>query len=136
MSDVDTVTEQSLYDAVTKAGLQPGADEQIAEELRKTIPNAGSDPIKTRTILPDESKLDGTVSGEFVKFTKSYQGESFHSYEIGDKGVGRTTPGHSVEYSGRLSEDRRTIAGTWTIYESAAPRGFLDGTFELRRVDA
>ena len=134
MSDVNTVTEQSLYDAVAKAGLPPGADEQIAEELRKAIPNAGSEPIRTRSILPEESKLEGTVSGEFVRFTKSYQGESFRSYEIGDKGVGRTTPGHSVEYSGRLSQDTKTITGRWTIYQPNAPQGFIDGGFELRRV--
>ena len=102
MTDLDTVTEQSLYDAVAGTGLPPGTDEQIAERLRKVIPNTGTGPITTRSILPEESKLEGTVSGEFVRFTKSYQGESFHSYEIGDEGIGQTTPGHSVEYSGRL----------------------------------
>ena len=34
---------------------------------------------------------------------------------------------------GRLSADGSTIAGRWTIYDSSAPRGFIDGSFELRR---
>jgi len=134
MADADTVTEQSLYDAVAGAGLPPGADEQIAEQIRAAIPNAATGPIKTRSILPEESKLEGTVSGKFVRFTKSYQGETFHSYEIGEKGIGQKFPGHSVEYSGRLSQDRKTISGKWTIYQSEAPRGFIDGGFELCRV--
>src|SRR5262245_3147222 len=68
MIDLDTVTEQSLYDAVANAGLPPGADEQIAERLRELIPNAGDGPIITRSILPKESQLKGTLSGEFVRF--------------------------------------------------------------------
>lgn len=134
MRDVETVMEQPLYDAVAKAGLPPGADEQIAEQVRMAIPDAGTGPITSRVVLPEESILNGKVSGEFVKFTKSYQGNSFHSYEIGDKGVGQTIPGHSVEYSGRLSQDRNTITGRWTIHDQNATRGFIDGSFELRRV--
>jgi hypothetical protein len=134
MSDVDTVTEQSLYDAVARAGYPPGTDEQIAERIRQQHPTGDNGPITTRSVLPKESILEGTVSGEFVRFRKRYQGESFHSFQVGDKEIGHTTPGHAVEYSGRFSVDGSTISGQWRIHEPGAARGCLKGGFELRRV--
>jgi hypothetical protein len=135
MVDIDNITVQSLYEAVADAGLPPGADEQIAKQLRQLLPGASAGPITIRTILPEGSVLEGTVTGEFVRFTKSYEGVSLHFYQIGDKGAGRAKPGHSVEYSGRLSADRKTIAGRWVIYDAHESRGFIDGGFELRRVE-
>ena len=133
MTDVDTVTEQSLYDAVAEAGFPPGSDEQIAEQLGRLIPHAAKGPITTRSVLPEASTLEGTVSGQFVRFIKTYRGESLHSYQIGDKRIAQTTTSHPVEYSGRLSPDGNTVSGRWTIYQSDVPQGFIDGGFELRR---
>ncbi len=134
MRDLDTNTARSLSDAVAQAGLPPGADESLDEQIRSVIPQAGREAIVVRSILPTDAVLTGTVDGEIVRFIKTYQGESFHGYEIGGKGIGRKTPGHAVEYSGRLSQDRMTIIGKWTIYQKEAPRGFIDGSFELFRV--
>jgi hypothetical protein len=39
-----------------------------------------------------------------------------------------------IEYTGRLSSDRRTISGQWTIYDQNAPKGYIEGLFELVRV--
>jgi len=133
MTDVDNVTEQSLYDAVAEAGLPPGTDEQIAEQIGRLIPDAAKRPITTRSILPEASTLEGTVCDQFVRFKKTYQGKCFYSYEIGDKAIDRATDGHSVEYSGRLSPDGKTISGRWTVYHPDATRGFIDGGFELQR---
>jgi hypothetical protein len=135
MVDTDTRTEQSLYEAVANAGLPPGADEQIAEQLRQVIPDAGDGPIIIRSILPEGSKLEGTVTGDFVRFTKTYQGVSIHMHQIGEKGVAQTEHGHSVGYSGRLSADGKTIAGRWTIYEPHSLRGFIYGGSEASNYD-
>jgi len=134
MRDLDTNTARKLYDAVAHAGLPPGADEKLDEQIRSAIPNAGRDPIVVRSILPTDAVLAGTVNGAFVRFSKTYQGKSFHGYEIGETGIGYETPAHSVEYSGRISQDRMKIIGNWTIYQKEAPRGFIDGSFELSRV--
>jgi hypothetical protein len=133
MRDLDANTSESLSDAVANAGLAPGADEQIDEQIRKILPEAGREPIITRSVLPTESVLDGTVNGDVVRFTKAYQGQSFHGYEIGERGIGYATPGHSVEYTGRLSRDRKRIIGQWMIYQKDSSHGFLNGTFELIR---
>lgn len=133
MTDIDTVTEQSLYDAVADAGLPPGADEQIAERIYGALPDQPIGPIRTRSVLPSASKLEGTVSGEFVRFTKTYQGQSLYMYEMGDQGVGHARDGHSVEYSGRISSDGTTVSGQWVIYQPEIPKGFIDGNFELHR---
>jgi hypothetical protein len=134
MRDLDTERTNSLYEATVNAGLPPGADERLDEQIRNMVPNAGGDSIIVRSILPTDSVLMGTLNNGFVRFTKSYQGESFHAYEIGTKGISCKTPGHAVEYSGRLSLDRLKITGIWTIYQKEAPRGVIDGGFELVRV--
>lgn len=134
MRDLDTQTTRSLYAAVAHAGLPPGTDENLDKQIRNMIPNTGGDPIVVRSILPADAVLVGTVNGEFVRITKTYQGKSFHGYEIGETGIGYETPGHSVEYSGRISQDRMKIIGNWMIYQKDSPRGFIDGSFELSRL--
>lgn len=57
--------------------------------------------------------IEGVRAGRAVEFTKSYHGAG-PAYE---------TP---VEYSGQLSEDGNTIAGTWTLLE-------FEGFFEMMR---
>ena len=134
MTDLDTLNERSLYDAVAGAGLPPGADEQIAEHIRREISSMGDEPITARSRLPEKSTLEGSVNGDLVRFTKSYQGDFVVGFVVGDEELTQTKPGHAVEYSGRLSQDGNLIAGRWTIYESTGTRGYIDGAFELRRI--
>ena len=133
MTDEDTTTERSLYDLAAAAGLPPGADEKLDEHIRKLIPNAPKGPISAHTVLPKASTLEGAITGPFVRFTKTYRGESTHSYRVGDRSLDTKIAGHSVEYSGRLSPDGNAISGRWTILDPNSPRGIVDGLFELRR---
>ena len=54
----------------------------------------------------------GLRTGTTIDFTKTYDG------------AGRMS--HSVDYSGRLSEDGTTITGVWSL-------GTMDGTFDMVR---
>jgi hypothetical protein len=69
-----------------------------------------------------------------VAFVKSYIGNSFSGFKVGDKIVGMETEGHAVQYHGKLSSDGLEIEGRWWIDASpkrGTPRS--DGFFMLRR---
>ena len=129
----DTESEQSLFAAAAEAGLPPGADEKMDEQIRRLLPDAGNQPIRGKAILPTHSLLEGTVSGRFVRFKKVYQGQHFVGFEVGEQRVGRTIEGHCVHYSGRVSSDRMEITGNWTILEPETGRANAQGSFVLRR---
>ena len=133
MVDVDNVTDEPLYEALANSGCEPGTDEEIADQLKKLIPEAGDEPITSHSVLPEHSTIEGKVTGLFVKFQKQYQGQTLHAFKIGDKSVGEVIDGHTVEYSGQLSNKGTIISGRWTVYGAGGSRGFLDGGFELRK---
>ena len=67
-------------------------------------------------------------------FLKTYRGDHFSGYKVGDRLVGHRVSGHAVQYSGRLSPDGMEIEGRWWIDpdpESGAIR--TEGSFLLRR---
>lgn len=134
MVDVHTETERSLFAAAAEAGLPPGADEKMDEQIRQLLPDAGNEPIRGKAILPDHSLLEGTVSGSFVRFKKAYQGQHFVGFEVGEQRVGWMIEEHCVHYSGRLSDDGMAITGNWTILEPETGRANAQGSFVLQRV--
>lgn len=134
MRDWQTEFERSLFDAALEAGLPPGADEQIDESLRRLHPAERKAPIRSKSRLPSDSKLEGTVRGKFVEFTKTYQGQHFSGYQIGSQEVGWTGEGHAVRYSGRIEADGNRIEGVWTISDADSPQRALQGPFWLERV--
>ncbi len=136
MIDAETDFERSLFDAARAAGLPPGSDETIDASLRRLHPEVGRAPIRAKSRLPADSRLEGSVDGNRVTFTKTYQGEHFIGYQVGDQEIGSEKEGHSVEYWGRISEDGSRMEGRWTIYATESPKGFIDGAFVLERVSA
>ena len=134
MLDAETDFDRSLFDAAREAGLPPGSDETIDASLRRLHPAVGGGPIRAKSRLPADSRLEGSVDGDRVTFTKTYKGEHFIGYQVGDREIGSAREGHSVEYWGRITEDGNRIEGRWTIYSTESPKGFLDGTFLLERV--
>ncbi len=134
MRDWETEFDRSLFDAVLEAGLPPGADEQIDESLRRLHPAERKEPIRSKSRLPSDSKLEGTVRGGFVAFTKTYQGQHFSGYQIGSQEVGWSGEGHAVRYSGRIEADGNRIEGVWTISEADSPQRAVQGPFWLERV--
>lgn len=134
MRDLETEFDQSLFDAALEAGLPPGADEQIDEHLRRTYHAQRNAPIRSKSRLPSDSTLEGTVQGHFVTFRKTYQGQHFSGYQIGDQEVGWTTESHAVHYSGRIEGQGNRIEGVWTISDPDSPHKALQGPFLLERV--
>jgi hypothetical protein len=134
MRDVETEFEQSLFDAALEAGLPPGADEQIDRQLREMFPKAGRVPIRGKSRLPSESTLDGTADDDFVTFVKTYKGQHFTGYQIGDDEVGAVTEDHSVQYKGRIQQRGRRVEGFWSISRPNSPETAQQGPFVLERV--
>jgi hypothetical protein len=134
MRDWETEIDRSLFDAALEAGLPPGADEQIEEQLRRLHPAERKAPIRSKSRLPADSTIEGTVRGPFVTFTKTYQGQHFTGYQIGDREVGWTAENHAVRYSGRIEAGGNRIEGVWTISQPGSPHRPVQGPFWLERV--
>jgi len=134
MRDGEPDRECSLFEGAMQAGLPPGADEQIDANLRKLLPDAGTEPIRCISHLPEESVVEGACEGDVVSFTKTYMGNSFAGYKVGDKFVGTEAEGHAVHYEGQLSPDRSVIEGRWSIdADPDAGTRRANGLFFLRR---
>jgi hypothetical protein len=131
MTDVERVTEKSLFESVAASGLPPGADEAIAAQIHELIPNEPIGPITVVSILPEFASIKGGVNVPFVSFTKAYLEPSVWEYRMGNSSVKRTSPPHEVAYSGRISDDGGMISGQWHI---VTHQGRADGSFELKRV--
>ena len=101
----------TVFEVAAEEGLPPGADEQIVARLREMFPDAPSSEIRYVTHLPPESALEGRVRGSTVTFLKTYRGDHFSGYKVGDRLVGHRVSGHAVQYSGRLSPDGMEIEG-------------------------
>jgi hypothetical protein len=133
MRDSETEFDRSLFDAALEAGLPPGADEQIEEQLRRLHPADRKTPIRSKSRLPADSTIEGTVQGPFVTFTKTYQGQLFSGYQVGDREVGWTAENHAVRYSGRIEAGGNRIEGVWTISQPGSAHRPVQGPFWLER---
>jgi hypothetical protein len=134
MRDSDPMSDRSVFEVALEAGLPPGADEEIVARLRELVPNASQMPVRYASHLPPNSVLEGSVRHGRVHFLKTYQGEHFTGYRIGDHRIGTTIANHSVHYQGRVTDDGATIEGRWLIHpQGEAGRRPLEGGFVLRR---
>lgn len=84
-----------------------------------------------RSSLFPESRLEGTVEGDHVSFTKTYQGPCAYALCSGDVRHVRRIKSQRVDYSGSLQPDGNLITG---VYRLGGPRQAGRQTFELRRV--
>lgn len=137
MRDAQTEFETSVYEMAAECGLPPGADEVIVQALRHQFPESVRQPIRALMTLPDESQLQGKIQGRTVLFRKTYQGEAFSGYRVGEARVGVRVTGHAVEYRGALTEDDNQVEGIWWI-EANPQRGVkrTEGAFVLRRISS
>ncbi len=134
MTDIETEFEASVFDAAMEAGLPPGADEQIVSNLRKQYPDLPRGPIRATATLPADSILEGEVRNRIVRFRKTYLGEHFTGWRVGDRLIGSTVSMHVVNFRGRLSDDFDTLEGQWSV-DGTNETGMcrLEGSFILRR---
>ena len=134
MHDHEPDQDLSVFEATAAAGLPPGSDEQIEARLRELLPREISGPIRFVTHLPTDSVLDGQVEGSTVAFVKTYRGQSYSGYKVGDAIVGGHSENHCVQYRGRLGPDGATLEGRWWI--DADPERLIaraEGSFSLHR---
>ena len=85
--------------------------------------------------LPEESRLDGKIVGDRIRFIKTYLGTCSH---YGNAGDGRVLLGridrHRVEYEGTLNAEGRVIEGRWAIrrrFLGRIRRPLATGGFQL-----
>jgi len=133
MNDDCTLIERRVSELALEEGLAPGADEQIVKQLRALVPQAPAGPVLAEVQLPPLSLLDGEVVGRAVQFEKTYQGQTFAGYRIGDFRVGQLGEGHRVHYRGRLNEDGTEIEGRWQMESETGLTRRIEGHFWLRR---
>jgi hypothetical protein len=131
MRDGHPDKERSVFEMAVDEGLPPGTDETIIEQLRKMFPGSMA-PVRAATSLPEMSLLRGWIEGDEVYFLKTYQGQYFHGYKVGEERVGMTLENHFVHYRGQLGADGRSIEGRWWIPADAQRgTGRAEGTFEM-----
>ena len=134
MRDGQPDRDCSLFEAAVEAGLPPGADERIDANLRALIPDAPATAIRSLSHLPPDSQIAGRCEGRLISFVKSYVGNTFSGFKVGDKIVGMEAEGHAVSYQGKLSSDGLQLEGRWWIdadLKRGTPRS--EGFFILRR---
>lgn len=135
MQDGETGTERSVFEAAIEAGLPPGADEEIEARLHELHPEVPtSAPVRALTVLPTDSVLEGMVREQRVYFLKTYQGEHFAGFRVGDQRVGRTITRHEVHYQGEINSEGTVLRGSWWIEPRSQGERRAEGSFELRRV--
>lgn len=136
MLDGVTSFETSIFEAALEAGLPPGADEQMELRLRQQHPDLPRGPIRACATVPETSILEGEVTRRVIRFTKTYLGEYFSGWKVGERVIGSSVPSHVVHYRGKLSDDDLTIEGQWWV-EADARRGTqkLNGRFVLNRLE-
>ncbi len=136
MTDSVTEFETSVFEAALEAGLPPGADEQIEANLRKQHPELPRGPIRATAMLPAASVLEGEVQGRVVRFRKTYLGEHFTGWKVGDQLVGSTVAVHTVQFRGRISADDNSLEGQWWVEgDRKAGTRRIEGRFLLTRLE-
>jgi len=134
MHDEVTDFETSVFEAAADAGLPPGMDEQIEARLRELFPEVVRAPVRSAMRLPPTSILKGRLRGQVVTFAKTYQGEHFSGFRVGEKEVGQVVEEHVVQYQGQVDDKGLVLEGGWWIDPIPGLGGRrTEGLFTLRR---
>jgi hypothetical protein len=137
MTDSETKSEPSAIEMALEAGLPAGAEGLIIAHLRELISDARSASVRSVTLLPSESVLEGSVRGRLVSFRKTYHGEHFSGYRVGDRYVGVVIEHHVVDYWGKLNDSGTQIQEKWWIEPVRGAGGRrAEGSFLLCRLAA
>lgn len=136
MRDHCTSFVSSVSDLAMEEGLPPGSDEQIVARVRSLCPNTDHLPVRAEFILPEHSSLEGNVVGTAVRFTKTYHGEFFSGYRVGNMRVGVKRDAQTIRFRGIIGEDGTQIEGQWSMPEpedAMRPIHRTEGAFVLQR---
>lgn len=136
MRDLEPETDLSIAEMALDFALPPGEDERIVVQLREMFPDSSGKAVRFVSHLPEKSSLLGSVSGDLVRFLKTYHGQHSGGFRIGDRWVGHTIDTHNVRYEGRLDLTGNALEGRWWIDPDPRFPGVsrAEGTFLLERV--
>ncbi len=56
MTDLRTVSDQSLFEAAAEAGLPPGSDERIDEQVRRLLQATDKEPVRAGLSCPNSRR--------------------------------------------------------------------------------
>jgi hypothetical protein len=132
MRDADTTLTITIEDAMR----QPWPD---GSDLQEWLLFASQYPDAVcTTMLPEHSRLNGTVLGNAVRFTKRYIGrEQVRWAAQGVEFQPEERECGTVIYEGVLNEQCTEIVGTWTVYtaitDEGAGKALGTGPFRLTR---
>jgi hypothetical protein len=136
MFDQATERSSTFDDLLAHCGddISPGNRRRMQAAVDRFGPGA----VVRTSRLPDGSDIDGVVSGDLVRFTKTYRGDMEVNVTVaGSPFRSLRWARHRVHYSGRLDRGAVCIAGDWVIRRSGLLGRLLPpagrGTFELYR---
>lgn len=138
MSDRCTTFEGTVTDQMLEQKMPPGADERIVARIRSMCPGMERFPVRTLVELPRLSIVEGEIDRDHIRFLKTYQGEFFAGYRVGDRRVGVRGMDQEVLYQGSLNETATEIVGHWRLEGIRQAGSFShrsSGGFTLRKVD-
>ena len=84
-----------------------------------------------RIELPAFSTIEGNISGNEIKFKKTYEGFSCTSWVIGEVETTTKRPAAEVFYSGELDRSLTLIKGKYQVVEQLT---LSSGLFQLRKL--
>jgi hypothetical protein len=137
MNDSCTIIEGSVGDLVVQQRMPPGSDERIVARIRSMCPGLEKFPVRTLVELPPLSTIAGRVERTRVEFVKTYRGEHFAGYQVGDRRIGLRGIDQEIVYQGVLNAFGTEIHGRWRVASIRKAGSFSHrsvGTFVLRRV--
>jgi hypothetical protein len=137
MNDACTVIEGSVGDLVVEQRMPPGSDERIVARIRSMCPGLEKLPVRTLVEIPPLSTIVGRVQEARIEFVKTYRGEHFAGYQVGDRRIGLRGTDQEVLYQGLLNGSGTEIHGRWQVASIRKAGSFSHrstGTFVLRRV--
>jgi hypothetical protein len=137
MNDFCTMIEGSVDDFVLEQRMPPGSDERIVARIRSMCPGLERFPVRTLVELPPLSTIAGRVERTRIEFVKTYRGEHFAGYQVGDRRIGLRGSDQEIVYQGLLNASGTEIHGRWRVAGIRKAGSFSHrsvGTFVLRRV--
>jgi hypothetical protein len=137
MTDSCTEYEGSVADLMLEQDMPPGFDERVVARIRSMCPGLEAFPVRTLVELPPLSIIEGEVEDRQIRFLKTYQGEFFAGYRVGDRRVVVRGMDQEVQFHGVLNVSATEIVGSWRLEGIRQAGSFSHrstGAFLLRRI--
>lgn len=133
------ITMQVTQRGASFRGTMRDADTLTIGEMQHDAdaePRTRHDAGEIVSSLPEESSIEGTVTGDRIAFTKVYRGTHTIEMWTADSSVRIEVTDHTVLYEGRISRAGDRITGSWRIEDLGLGEEIEEGAFVLERASA